>query len=253
MKKGLLASILLTATHLSFGQIQIGGNQPIIEEKAQEKVVKKEKERDTTKYSAEIFIGASVMSTFRSLGENPNVLFGKELNERENETAVVKPAFQLGFRKNLNSFLKIEVSGSYYQGGLRYGGTVGDSSYNYSVNYNNFGIGLKLYYYHSFNKWDVIAGAGVMPNFRMKTKRVDTYIVDGRSSTEESKSKEGQNNIGINILVNAGLQYNFHPRVGFFGMVEYRTDLTNQFMKYEPFKQKNYGIGATFGIVFKIK
>ena len=241
-------------SNLIHAQIVIGGEEPTVIEKSKTKVEKvvKEKVVDTTKYKTELFVGASVMSTNRSLSTADNPLFAKPVGEREKEVGLVRPSVHLGIRQKLNTFLMLEASVSFYQNGQSYSFKEVDTAHTYTLINNNVGVGLKLFYYKSINKLDVSVGAGVMPNFRLKDKRTDDFTNNkGTTTSSEVKSKENLNGIGLNIVANAGVQYNFHPRVGAYLMVEYRTDLVDQFAEYQPLKQKNFGIGGTVGVALK--
>lgn len=252
----LVFSIGMLLSSSVFSQIHVGGEEEVVKTetktKSKEKI-KIDKQVDTTAYSMDVFIGAGVFSTFRQLRPNSNDLFGRPVGERANEQAMVKPSFNIGIRKKLNSFLQLEASVSFFQSGNRYTFSEADTLHSYSVNYNEIGVGLKLFYYKSINKVDILVGLGAMPSFQMKYKRDETFKnSEGKESTSSGKSKEGINNIGVNVLGNIGVQYNFHPRVGAFAMFEMRYNLANLYQKYEPYRQNNYGIGAVVGLTFKL-
>lgn len=252
MKKSLLLGLTILLTNISFGQIQIGGDEPVNTKAKKEKTAKLKGPVDTTKFKTEIFAGASVMHTFRNLSFNPNELFAKPYSDREQEFGLIKPSVHLGLRHKLNNFLMLEGVVSYYQNGERFEMVQTDTTHIYTTTYNHVGVGLKLYYYYTLNKVDFLVGVGLQPNFRMKYNRKDEYVdANDRSTSSEMKSKDRMSGIGVNVLANAGVQYNFHPRVGIYLMAEYRTDLGNMFQKYEPHVQKNYGIGGTLGISVK--
>ena len=247
IRKSVVLGWMMVMAPLAFGQIQIGGDDPVETKPTKEKV-KIKSVVDTNEYKTSFFVGASVLQTGRSLDFNSNELFAKPFGDREHETGLVKAAVHFGIRQKLNKHLMLEGSVSYYQNGERFSMTQPDTTHIYTTTYNNVGVGLKLYYYYSLNKIDFLVGAGLQPNFRMKYKREDEFIdTDNRKTNTEVKSKDGLSGIGLNFLANAGIQYNFHPRVGVYVMAEYRTDLINLFQKYEPHNQKNFGIGGTLG------
>ncbi len=242
----------LLCANVSISQIVIGEQEELVKDTKKVKGPK-DKIEDNTNFTTEIFFGAGVMRTFRNISPNPNELFGKPLGERANEQAMVRPEFYLGIRKKLNGFLMIEGNVRYLQSGEKYAFSSPDSTHNYSVIYNELGVGLKLFYYKTIKKVDILVGAGLMPTFRMKMKRQDHFVTSaGKEIDHEDKSKNGLNNVGVNVAANAGIQYNVHPRVGLFAMFEYRYNLTNTFLKYEPYKHHLNGIGASFGVSIKM-
>lgn len=252
MKRILILFFFLNnLTSFTFGQIQIGGNQP--EEKKEKKEKEKKIHTDSTDYSMRVFFGTTYANTFRVLEPNKDELFADSLGSRADEKNRSYWSFHLGFSSDISRYFMWEAGISFLRNGEQYSFSDVDSSHTYTNRHSWIGVPIKFYFKHDMNRFRIQVGAGVIPHMQLKYKRTETYVnQNGTTTTNEVKTINGINTFGVSVIGNAGFHYSLSKRVGVYAMFEYRHQLTSSYWKTNPYIHKGTAIGANFGLTFGI-
>lgn len=219
----------------------------------------KEAKDPSTKYNPEtgmmdftVFIGAGYSIGSHKLEENGD-LFGRPLGIRADEKMVNRWTYQAGVRNRINKFLSFEAGLSIdrYGESYKYESTTTDSAYSYDRTYNMLALPVILYFTYG-KRVQVLAGAGFQPYIPMGM-RTKYSIIDSLGSDvspDESKTIEGLNSAGINLLFSAGIQYRFSKYVSAYIIPAYSLGLTNIYSKQEPHKEWLNAFNIRFGAAF---
>lgn len=240
-------------TSFSFGQIQIGGDQPK-STKTQKQKAPKTPKSDTANYDLKVFLGTTIASTYRTLAPAKDPLFAEELGSRVDEVSKAAWSYHLGFSNDINRFMMWEAGISWLRNHEQYLYTVeGDTTHNYTSKYSWIGMPIKLYFKYDFKKVRFVVGGGFSPQIQMKFRKdevfVDSYATE---TTNKIKTINGMNTFGISAIANIGIHYNITNRFGLYLTAEYRHQLTNSHTKTFPYIHKGTAIGANFGLAFGI-
>lgn len=250
-----LLIILIFFSSYSHAQIESGKveTKEKVSAKKDEKTDKPKREPRATieNPGSSFYLGGGFGSSFRSLKENENI-FGKQLGERANETALMVPNFSVGMRNRIKGHFFFDFSISFAKNGEQYNFQQGDSTYSYKTNFNYFAIPLKLQYVTG-KKLKFIAGIGVQPQMLLNYRQhVKWTTAAGKDFSNTVKGNEKNNFFTIAALANVGLEYQIANNVSVYLMPEVRFQLNNSFQKQSPYIHKGYYIGGQVGFSFAI-
>ncbi len=222
----------------------------------------KEAKDPSAKYNPEtgmmdftVFIGAGYSIGSHKLEENGD-LFGRPLGIRAEEKMVNRWTYQAGVRNRINKFLSFEAGLSIdrYGESYQFKSTApnNDSAYSYDRKYNMLALPVILYFTYG-KRVQVLAGAGFQPyipiDMRTKFTIIDSLGND-ISPAKDTKTIEGLNSAGINLLFSAGVQYRFSKYVSAYVIPAYSLGLTNIYSKQEPHKEWLNAFNIRFGAAF---
>lgn len=198
------------------------------------------------------FIGTGYSIGSHRLEQNGD-LFGRPIGKRADENMINRWTYQVGIRNRIHQFWTIEAGLSLDRFGESYefASTTTDSTYSYDRTYNMLTLPIQLYFTYG-KQFQFLAGAGIQPYIPLSLK-TKTSILDslGRNvSPEDTKTIEGLNSAGINLLFSAGVQYRFSKYVSGYLIPSYSIGLTNIYGKQEPHKQWLNALNIRFGLAF---
>lgn len=196
------------------------------------------------------FIGAGYSIGSHQIEPNGD-LFGRPVGLRAEEKMVNRWTYQVGIRNRINRFLSFEAGLSLdrYGESYEYDSPTTDSTYSYDRKYNMLALPVQLYFTYG-KRVQFLAGAGLQPYIPMSMK-LNTSARDSLGndvSPGELSTIEGLNNVGINALFSAGVQYRFSRYVSAYLIPTYSLGLTNIYAKQEPHKQKLNALNIRFGV-----
>ncbi|WP_343635839.1 outer membrane beta-barrel protein [Fluviicola sp.] len=200
-----------------------------------------------------VFIGAGYSIGSHRLAENGD-LFGRPIGIRADEKMVNRWTYQAGVRNRINRFLSFEAGLSIdrYGESYEYKSTDNDSAYSYDRKYNMLALPIQLYFTYG-KRVQLLVGAGFQPYIPMGMSTKYT-IVNSQGSDispdDPSKTIEGLNSAGINLLFSAGVQYRFSKYVSAYVIPAYSKGLTNIYSKQEPHKEWLDALNIRFGMAF---
>ncbi len=198
-----------------------------------------------------VFIGAGYSIGSHKLEPNGD-LFGRPVGKRADETMVNRWTYQAGVRNRIHRFFTFEAGLSIDRYGEKYQfeSTTSDSAYSYDRKYNMLALPVQVYFTYG-KRVQVLAGAGIQPYIPLSMKTKYT-IVDSLGSDispeKETKTIEGLNSAGINLLFSAGVQYRFSKYVSAYVIPCYSLGLTNIYGKQEPHKEWLNSLNIRFGV-----
>lgn len=241
-----------------FFTISVFGNTQIITDdskkdkdqiKQSETPKKAAKKKDTlkTKSGIEIFAGVNPAYTFRTLKINEG-LFAKPLDYREEEKAKWTTSYFIGVRTKLNDFLKLGIGVGFYQNAETYDYTTSDSVFRYTNTYRNISFPIRIAYTYG-ETISFYGGIGIIPKAFLSMKHEETTLDEfSNEQTQKTIVRDKFNMFLIDGVITIGTQIKLGPNLGFFAMLEGRTQLINNFNNQSAYVRKPYALGINLGI-----
>lgn len=258
MKQLAVLTLLIFSPFVNHAQISTGKVEGTKKKAAAES--EKEAKDPSAKYNPEtgmmdftVFIGAGYSIGSHRLEENGD-LFGRPIGIRADEKMVNRWTYQVGVRNRINKFLSFEAGLSIdrYGESYKYESTATDSAYSYDRKYNMLALPVILYFTYG-KRVQVLAGVGFQPYIPMAMRTKYTIVNEKGSDispAEDSKTIEGLNSAGINLLFSAGLQYRFNKYMSAYAIPAYSIGLTNIYSKQEPHREWLNALNIRFGMAF---
>jgi hypothetical protein len=198
------------------------------------------------------FIGAGYSIGSHKIEPNGD-LFGRPLGIRADEKMVNRWTYQAGIRNRVHRYLSIEggLSIDRYGESYAFKSETSDSTYSYDRKYNMLTLPIQVYFTYG-KQVQFLAGAGIQPYIplSLKTKTTITDSLGRDVSPADSKTIEGLNSAGINLLFSAGVQYRFSKYASVYVIPSYSLGLTNIYGKQEPHKEWLNALNIRFGMAF---
>lgn len=258
MKQLAVLTLLIFSPFVNHAQISTGKVEGTKKKAAAES--EKAAKDPSAKYNPEtgmmdftVFIGAGYSIGSHRLEENGD-LFGRPIGIRADEKMVNRWTYQVGVRNRINKFLSFEAGLSIdrYGESYKYESTATDSAYSYDRKYNMLALPVILYFTYG-KRVQVLAGVGFQPYIPMAMRTKYTIVNEKGSDispAEDSKTIEGLNSAGINLLFSAGLQYRFNKYMSAYAIPAYSIGLTNIYSKQEPHREWLNALNIRFGMAF---
>lgn len=258
MKQLAVLTVLIFSPFVNHAQISTGKVEDT--KKKTETKSGKEAKDPSKKYDPDagvmdftFFLGAGYSIGSHKLEPNGD-LFGRPVGIRADEKMVNRWTYQAGVRNRINRFLSFEAGLSIdrYGESYEYKSTVqdNDSAYSYDRKYNMLALPVILYFTYG-KQVQVLAGVGFQPYIPMGMRTKYTIIDSlGSDVSPEAPSKtiEGLNSAGINLLFSAGVQYRFSKYVSAYVIPCYSLGLTNIYGKQEPHREWLNALNIRFGL-----
>lgn len=258
MKQLAILTLLIFSPFVNHAQISTGKVEDAKKKTTEES--RKEKKASGSKYDPDAglmdftaFIGAGYSIGSHRISPNGD-LFGRPVGLRADEKMVNRWTYQVGVRNRIHRFFSIEAGLSIdrYGESYKFESPTTDSVYSYDRKYNMLALPIQVYFTYG-KRVQFLAGAGVQPYIPLSLK-TKTTILDSLGSNvspdKPSKTIEGLNSAGINLLFSAGVQYRFSKFASVYLIPSYSIGLTNIYGKQEPHKEWLNALNIRFGMAF---
>jgi hypothetical protein len=250
----LIFSPFVNHAQISTGKVEDAKKKPAEESKKEEKAPGKKYDPDAGLMDFTAFIGAGYSIGSHRISPNGD-LFGRPVGLRADEKMVNRWTYQVGIRNRIHKFFSIEAGLSIDRYGESYEFKSpvpgNDSAYSYDRKYNMLALPIQVYFTYG-KRVQFLAGAGIQPYIPLSLK-TKTTILDSLGndiSSEPTKTIEGLNSAGINLLFSAGVQYRFSKFASVYLIPSYSVGLTNIYGKQEPHKEWLNALNIRFGMAF---
>ncbi|WP_341899720.1 hypothetical protein [Fluviicola taffensis] len=248
----LIFSPFVNHSQISTGKVEDTKKKQAEESKKEEKAPRKKYDPDAGLMDFTAFIGAGYSIGSHKIEPNGD-LFGRPVGLRADEKMVNRWTYQLGIRNRIHKYFSIEAGLSIdrYGESYQFESTVAgnDSSYSYDRKYNMLALPIQVYFTYG-KQVQFLAGAGIQPYIplSLKTKTTAMDSLGNSLDIPDTRTIEGLNSAGINLLFSAGVQYRFSRFASVYLIPSYSLGLSNIYGKQEPHKEWLNALNIRFGL-----
>ncbi len=235
------SSLILTIVLYQFAFVSV----------AQTDSIQAQKRMDKPKSGDELYVGLSNVYGFRTMKQRDN-LFGQALGIKADEIPMWTMSYDLGYRIKMQERFSLEFGIEFNQIGFQYR-TLQDSSFvGYDFKIQGFTTPLR-----GNLQWgkDLIfnLGAGIAPrmlmNSRFTTIEKDSFGKEQRNTLSKT---DGFTSFNLDLLINAGLRWNFAEHIGLYFIPEFRYGLFDVYQKQSPQVVHTYGLFLRWGLQWQL-
>nr|WP_294861130.1 hypothetical protein [uncultured Fluviicola sp.] len=248
----LIFSPFVNHAQISTGKVEDTKKKTDKESGKEEKTPGKKYDPDAGLMDFTAFIGAGYSIGSHKIEPNGD-LFGRPVGLRADEKMVNRWTYQVGVRNRIHRFFSIEAGLSIdrYGESYKYESPTTDSAYSYDRKYNMLALPVQVYFTYG-KRIQFLAGAGIQPYIplSLKTKTTILDLHGNNVSPDPTRTIEGLNSAGINLLFSAGVQYRFSKFASVYLIPSYSKGLSNIYGKQEPHKEWLNALNIRFGMAF---
>ncbi len=241
-------------TPFTRAQIEIGGEESKPEKENHRKAERTVKATQTDS-GEESFTEAYMMvnwsNTTRILRQDDGIL-QVPLGEREFETPLNTWSYGVGVQTQLNDHLMWKGGMTLLSNGERYRLEEEDTLLAYQTKYTYIGMPLKLLF-TTGTGFKFMIGGGLTPQLFVQYRQDREWrTTTGATGTETLKFKNGYESFVLGAALNIGFQYRLNDQWSFLFLPEYRIQLTNAYVKNDPYEYFGRALGVDVGLTMKL-
>jgi hypothetical protein len=195
-----------------------------------------------------LFLDYNIGKSFRILKSNKTI-FGKELGERANESAILTHNYGVGIEQNFSKLLlSFGLSSITY--GEKYLETFSDSLLNYVSKYSYFAIPLQLGY-KTQGKLSMAFKTGLQIQFLRKFNNTLAYTINGEKIESVDKKSDFINLNSLASITNFRISYQLKNRLAIYGGTSFSFQLNSTYNKQNYYIHKPYLFSGNLGFLIQ--